>query len=55
MRGNRKDFDGWAAKGLAGWSYDEILPYFKKSEANQEELFQKSGKFMLHIYLKRSI
>lgn len=32
VRGNRTDFDRWAAAGCAGWSYDEILPYFKKSE-----------------------
>lgn len=32
IRGHRRDFDGWAALGNAGWSYDEVLPYFKKSE-----------------------
>lgn len=31
-RGHRKDFDGWAEKGNYGWSYDEVLPYFKKLE-----------------------
>lgn len=31
-RGNRKDFDEWASLGNKGWSYDEVLPYFKKSE-----------------------
>ncbi|HET7689202.1 MAG TPA: GMC family oxidoreductase N-terminal domain-containing protein [Nocardioidaceae bacterium] len=34
MRGNRADFDGWAKDGAVGWSYDEVLPYFKKSERN---------------------
>ncbi len=33
-RGNRKDYDAWAAMGLQGWSYDEVLPYFKRSESN---------------------
>lgn len=32
QRGHRRDFDGWAANGNYGWSYDEILPYFKRSE-----------------------
>lgn len=31
-RGNKVDYDRWAAAGNAGWSYDEVLPYFKKSE-----------------------
>ncbi|MDQ4107276.1 MAG: GMC family oxidoreductase N-terminal domain-containing protein [Actinomycetota bacterium] len=32
VRGNRRDFDGWAQLGNQGWSYEEVLPYFKKSE-----------------------
>ncbi len=35
IRGNRKDYDGWAALGCSGWSYDEVLPIFKHMEANQ--------------------
>ncbi|XP_054275394.1 glucose dehydrogenase [FAD, quinone]-like [Macrosteles quadrilineatus] len=31
-RGHPKDFDSWAAAGNKGWSYEEVLPYFKKSE-----------------------
>lgn len=31
-RGQRQDFDYWSALGNPGWSYDEILPYFKRSE-----------------------
>jgi choline dehydrogenase/4-pyridoxate dehydrogenase len=32
VRGNRGDYDRWAAGGAAGWSFDEALPYFKRSE-----------------------
>jgi choline dehydrogenase len=31
-RGHRSDFDTWAAMGNSGWSYREVLPYFKRSE-----------------------
>ncbi|RZC35735.1 GMC oxred N domain containing protein [Asbolus verrucosus] len=31
-RGNPKDYDKWAEQGNDGWSYDEVLPYFLKSE-----------------------
>jgi len=35
LRGNRLDYDEWAAGGVEGWSYDEVLPYFKRSEDNE--------------------
>ncbi len=35
LRGHRADFDEWAASGCEGWSYDEVLPYFKRSEDNE--------------------
>jgi choline dehydrogenase len=34
VRGNRRDYDDWAAQGLSGWSYAEVLPYFKRLEAH---------------------
>lgn len=35
VRGNRHDYDQWAALGNVGWNYDKVLPYFKKSEDNR--------------------
>ena len=32
VRGHRLDYDGWRALGNDGWGYDDVLPYFKKSE-----------------------
>jgi len=33
-RGHPSDFDGWAAAGCAGWGYEDVLPYFRRSEDN---------------------
>ncbi|MEQ1538800.1 MAG: GMC family oxidoreductase N-terminal domain-containing protein [Sphingorhabdus sp.] len=35
IRGHRYDYDNWAALGCDGWGYDDVLPYFKKSEGNE--------------------
>lgn len=32
-RGQREDYDGWSAMGCKGWSFDEVLPLFKKIES----------------------
>ncbi|MFL5254501.1 MAG: GMC family oxidoreductase [Rhodopila sp.] len=32
VRGNPADFDGWAQMGCRGWSFNDVLPYFRKSE-----------------------
>jgi choline dehydrogenase len=32
LRGDRSAIDSWAAEGAAGWSYDDLLPYFRRSE-----------------------
>jgi choline dehydrogenase-like flavoprotein len=36
FRGHPSDFDDWAAAGNPGWSYGEVLPYFLRSENNDE-------------------
>jgi choline dehydrogenase len=35
LRGHARDFDQWAASGLKGWSWDDLLPFFKRSESWQ--------------------
>ena len=35
IRGHRADYDHWAAEGNEGWSYDEVLPYFRRAEHNE--------------------
>ncbi len=42
IRGNRVDYDDW---GIDGWSYDQVLPYFKRSEDNErgEDAFHGAG------------
>jgi choline dehydrogenase len=34
MRGHARDYNNWAQAGNTGWSYQEVLPYFIKSEDN---------------------
>ena len=42
IRGHANDYDHWGQLGNIGWSYDDVLPYFKKSESFQGE---NSGKY----------
>ncbi|MEM7780311.1 MAG: FAD-dependent oxidoreductase [Pseudomonadota bacterium] len=35
IRGNKWDYDNWAEMGCDDWSYDDVLPYFRKAEANE--------------------
>lgn len=43
MRGNPQDYDHWAAHGCNGWSYKEVLPYFRKSEDNERFANENDG------------
>ena len=45
IRGQREDFDAWAQLGNAGWSYADVLPYFRKSEDQQggESVYHGTG------------
>ncbi|NMN99192.1 GMC family oxidoreductase [Antrihabitans stalactiti] len=44
IRGNRLDYDTWAANGADGWSYNDVLPYFVRAERNEHIHDQFHGK-----------
>ncbi|HTJ75114.1 MAG TPA: GMC family oxidoreductase N-terminal domain-containing protein [Acidimicrobiales bacterium] len=44
IRGHPSDFDGWAANGCPGWSFDECLPYFQKQEDQEDDTNPTAGK-----------
>jgi choline dehydrogenase len=54
VRGNPADFDGWAQMGCRGWSFDDVLPYFRKSEDYKQgadaEYRGKSGPLKVEDY-----
>jgi len=43
VRGQARDYDGWAQAGNRGWSYDDVLPYFKKSEHRENNTSNYHG------------
>src|SRR4029077_10005884 len=54
VRGNPMDYDNWAQMGCRGWSYDEVLPFFKQSEtyrgAGDPEFRSKGGPLIVEDY-----
>uniref|UniRef100_A0A182QMK0 Glucose-methanol-choline oxidoreductase N-terminal domain-containing protein n=1 Tax=Anopheles farauti TaxID=69004 RepID=A0A182QMK0_9DIPT len=42
-RGNRRDFDNWARAGMEGWSWEEVLPYYRKIERANIKDFDGNG------------
>ncbi|GFX78875.1 glucose dehydrogenase [Trichonephila clavipes] len=43
LRGNKHNYDDWANEGATGWSYEDVLPYFKKAEDNVNFEYVKNG------------
>jgi len=43
VRGNWRDYDGWRDLGMDGWGYEDVLPYFKKSENFDSEVENKDA------------
>ena len=65
IRGQKEDYDNWAKEGNSGWSWDEVLPFFKKAENNEngsskfhgncgplEVSNQKAAKPISHAYIE---
>ena len=53
VRGNPADYDGWAQMGCRGWSYADVLPYFKKSEhyaPGEAQYRGKTGPLLVEDY-----
>ena len=45
VRGHARDFDNWAQSGARGWSYSDVLPYFKKMETWHGDIDDESEKY----------
>ena len=53
IRGHGADYDAWAQAGCRGWSYDDVLPYFRRSEtyvSGKGETRGESGPLMVEDY-----
>ncbi len=51
VRGHRGDYERWAQNGLNGWSYEEVLPYFRRAEKFEDgENLYRGGDGPLHVH-----
>lgn len=60
IRGVPSDYDGWAAAGCDGWAWEDVLPYFKRSECNERLAGHEAdawhgGRGPLHVADTRSL
>ncbi|KAG1670510.1 Glucose dehydrogenase [FAD, quinone] [Nymphon striatum] len=49
VRGNRKDYDHWERLGAKGWSFEDVLPYFIKSERNMDSKMRRTSEYRLRL------
>ena len=48
VRASPHDYDDWAHAGNYGWSWQDVFPYFLKSEDNRDPAFLKNGNLKSH-------
>lgn len=55
VRGNKRDYDLWASYGNYGWSWEDVFPYFVKSEDNRDPDILKNGYHGKLVFAQMSI
>jgi choline dehydrogenase-like flavoprotein len=56
LRGHRDNYDGWRDEGCRGWGYDDVLPYFKRSECHEDgESEFHGGQGPMHVSRQRGV
>ena len=55
VRGAKSDYDNWVRHGAIGWSWEEVFPYFLKSEDNKDPSVAHNGKLTLNCALTHSL